>query len=153
MYDNGQLVTSNSDITRVIQNAKDLITKEKISEFKPQRQKDQLNIAHETEKHQGRTRVVSSIASWKKGFVEDIHMYKKHDRHNIDANNEEQFATQFYNFMTKHPDIVISLVSVPQINLDIGTAPHLVLSALSNAGSAADQQKYPVDDINESSPL
>jgi hypothetical protein len=34
--DNGQLVTSNSDITRVIENAKDLITKEKIGEFKPQ---------------------------------------------------------------------------------------------------------------------
>jgi hypothetical protein len=32
----GQLVTSNSDITRVIENDKDLITKEKIGEFKPQ---------------------------------------------------------------------------------------------------------------------
>jgi hypothetical protein len=31
-------------------------------------------------------------------------MYKKHGRHNIDAesaNNEEQFATQFFNFMRK----------------------------------------------------
>jgi hypothetical protein len=49
--DNGQLITSNSDITRVIENAKDLITKEKIGEFKPQHQKDQLNatlvVAHE----------------------------------------------------------------------------------------------------------
>jgi hypothetical protein len=35
--DNGQLVTSNSDITRVTENAKDLITKEKTDEFKPQR--------------------------------------------------------------------------------------------------------------------
>jgi hypothetical protein len=33
--DNRQLVTLNSDITRVIQNAKYLITKEKIGEFKP----------------------------------------------------------------------------------------------------------------------
>jgi hypothetical protein len=42
----------------------------------------------------------------------DIRMYKKHGRHDIDAksanNNEEQFATQFINFMRKHPDIVIS---------------------------------------------
>jgi hypothetical protein len=30
----GQLVTSNFDITRVIENAKDLITKEKTNEFK-----------------------------------------------------------------------------------------------------------------------
>jgi hypothetical protein len=35
--DNRQLITSNSDITRVIENAKDRVTKEKIGEFKPQR--------------------------------------------------------------------------------------------------------------------
>jgi hypothetical protein len=35
--DKGQLVTSNSDITRVIENAKDLITKEKTGKFSPQR--------------------------------------------------------------------------------------------------------------------
>jgi hypothetical protein len=34
--DNRQLITSNSDITRVTENAKDLATKEKIGEFKPQ---------------------------------------------------------------------------------------------------------------------
>jgi hypothetical protein len=39
------------------------------------------------------------------------------------TNNEEQFVTQFFNFMRKHPDIIISQVSIPQINLDIGTAP------------------------------
>jgi hypothetical protein len=53
-------------------------------------------------------------------------MYKKQGRHDIDAesaNNEVQFATQFFNFMRKHPDIVISQMSVLQINLDISTAP------------------------------
>jgi hypothetical protein len=70
-------------------------------------------------------------------------MHKKHGRHDIDANNEQQFATQFYNFMRKQPDIVISQVSVPQINLDIGTALPPVVSA---------PQKYPVDDINEPTP-
>jgi hypothetical protein len=122
---NGQLITSNSDITRVIENAKDLITKEEIGEFKPQRQKDQLSTALETEEHRGCTRTISLIASWKEGFMEDIHMYKKHGRHDIDAesaNNEEQFVTQFFNVMRKHPDIIISQVSVPQINLDISTA-------------------------------
>jgi hypothetical protein len=37
-------------------------------------------------------------------------MYKKRGRHEIDvesANNEEQFASQFCNFMRKHPNIVI----------------------------------------------
>jgi hypothetical protein len=79
-------------------------------------------------------------------------MYKKHGRHDIDAesaNNEEQFATQFFNFMRKYPDIIISQVSVPQINLDISTALPRVVPALSNADSAPDHQKYHVDDINE----
>jgi hypothetical protein len=53
--DNRQLVTSNSDITRVIKNAKDLVTKEKVGKFKQQRQKDQLSAALKTEEHQGRT--------------------------------------------------------------------------------------------------
>jgi hypothetical protein len=38
-------------------------------------------------------------------------MYKKHGRHDIEAestNNEEQFATQFFNFIRKQSDIVIS---------------------------------------------
>jgi hypothetical protein len=43
-------------------------------------------------------------------------MYKKHGRHDTDAesvnNDEEQFATLFFNFMRKHIDIVISQVSV-----------------------------------------
>jgi hypothetical protein len=53
--DKGQLVTSNSDITRVIENANDLITKEKTGKFKPQHQKDQLCAALETEEHRGHT--------------------------------------------------------------------------------------------------
>jgi hypothetical protein len=47
----------------VIENVKDLITKEKIGEFKPQRQKDQLSAALETKEHRGCTLAVSSIAS------------------------------------------------------------------------------------------
>jgi hypothetical protein len=99
MDDNGQFVTSNFDITRLIKNVKDLVTKENIGEFKPQHQKDQLSAALKTKEHRGRTRAVSSIALWKEGFVEDIHMYEKRGRHDIDANNEEQFTTQFYNCM------------------------------------------------------
>jgi hypothetical protein len=72
--DNRRLITSNSDITRVIENVKDLVTKEKIGEFKPQHQKDRLSVALETEEHHGCTRAISSIASWKEGFTEDIHI-------------------------------------------------------------------------------
>jgi hypothetical protein len=43
--DKGQLVSSNSNIARMIENAKDLVTKEQTGKFKPQRQKDQLSAA------------------------------------------------------------------------------------------------------------
>jgi hypothetical protein len=39
----------------VIENAKDLVTKEKTGKFKPQRQKDQLSAALETEEYRGHT--------------------------------------------------------------------------------------------------
>jgi hypothetical protein len=74
-------------------------------------------------------------------------MYKKRERHDIDvesANNDEQFTTQFLNFMRKYPDSVISHVSVPQINLDIN-----IRFTLSSVGSAFDHQKYHVDDIKK----
>jgi hypothetical protein len=82
-------------------------------------------------------------------------MYKKHGRHDIDVestNNEEQFASQLFNFMRKQTDIVISQVSVPQIKLDISTTPTQAMPAPSSAGSAPDHQKYHVDDINEPTP-
>jgi hypothetical protein len=87
--------------------------------------------------------------------MEDIHMYKKCGRHHIDAestNKEDQFATQFFKFMRKHSNIVISQVSVPQINLDIFAASLRAVLAPSRAGSAPDHQKYHVDDINEPIP-
>jgi hypothetical protein len=55
--------TSNSDITTMIKNAKDLVTKEKTGKFKPRRQNDQLSVALETKEHQGHTQAISSIAS------------------------------------------------------------------------------------------
>jgi hypothetical protein len=68
-----------------IENVKDFVTKEKAGKFKPQHQKEQLSVALETEEHQYRTRAISSIASWKEEFAEDIHIYKKRGRHDIEA--------------------------------------------------------------------
>jgi hypothetical protein len=134
----------------VIENAKTLVTKEKAGKFKPQRQNEQLTAALGTEEHRGCTRAISSIASWKEGSAEDKHMYKKRGRHDEDAepanNNEEQFAHQFFNFLRKHPELVMQ-VPVPEVNLDIGTG-----FTPSSAGSALDKQKYPVDGIMEATP-
>jgi hypothetical protein len=49
--------------------------------------------------------------------------------------------------MRKHPHIIVSQVSVPQINLDIGTR-----FTPSSVDSTPDNQKYHVDDINEPTP-
>jgi hypothetical protein len=68
------------------------------------------------------------------------------------ANNEEQFASQFFDFMRKHPKLIISQVSVPQINLELDTATPHVVTAPSSASSSPENQKYPVGDINECTP-
>jgi hypothetical protein len=68
-------------------------------------------------------------------------MYKKCGRHDIEVestNNEEQFITQFFNFMRKHPELIISQVSVPQINFDIGTTTPRVVPPLRSASSTLD---------------
>jgi hypothetical protein len=49
--------------------------------------------------------------------------------------------------MRKHPDIIISLVFVPQVNLDLSTR-----FTLSSVGSALSNQKYQMDDIKEPTP-
>jgi hypothetical protein len=54
--------------------------------------------------------------------------------------------------MRKHTELVISQVSVPQINLEVDTATPQVVPASSSAGTTSDNQKYPVDDINEPTP-
>jgi hypothetical protein len=111
------LCTMTVDITRAIENVKDLVTKLKAGKIKLQCQKDQLSAALETEEERGHTRASSLIASRKEGIAEDSHMCKKRGRHNKDVepvnNDEEQFVTHFFNFMIKHIDIVISHVSVP----------------------------------------
>jgi hypothetical protein len=134
-----------------IDDNRQLVTKDKAAKFKLQSQKDHLSIALKTEKHRGCTRAISSIASWKKGFMEDIHMYKKlgrHDTNTESANNDkEQFASQFFNFMRKHPNIIITQMSVLQINLDTSTG-----FTPSSAGSTPKHQKYHVDVINKPNP-
>jgi hypothetical protein len=60
-------------------------------------------------------------------------MYKKRRRHDIEvesANNKEEFASQFFNFLRKHPELVISQVPIPQINLEAGTATPQVVPAI-----------------------
>jgi hypothetical protein len=76
--DSRRLITSSSEVTNMVEKAKTLQAKEKTGEFKSQRERDQLSAALENEEHRGLTRAISSVASWKKDFVDEIHLYKKH---------------------------------------------------------------------------
>jgi hypothetical protein len=97
------LITSSFELTNVVEKAKTLAAKEKTSEFKSQRERDQLSAALENEEHRGRTWAISSIASWKEEFADESHRYMKHKTQEIAHNVEETFAQQFFNFMRKNP--------------------------------------------------
>jgi hypothetical protein len=81
------LLMSSTEVTSVLEKAKTLTAKEKTCEFKSQQERDQLSTTLENEEHRGRTRAISSIASWKEGFVDESHMYKKRKTHKIAHNS------------------------------------------------------------------
>jgi hypothetical protein len=53
--DSGQLITSSSEVTSVVERAKIVTTKENTGEFKSQQERDQLSAALENKEHHGRT--------------------------------------------------------------------------------------------------
>jgi hypothetical protein len=89
----------------VVEKAKTLTAKDKTSEFKSQQERDEFSATLENEEHSGHTRAIFSIASWKEGFADKSHMYKKRKTHEIEHNTEEIFAQQFFNFMRKKSTI------------------------------------------------
>jgi hypothetical protein len=103
----GRLITSFYEVTSVVEKVKTLTAKEKTSEFKSQRERDQLSATLENKEHRGHTRIISSIASWKERFVDESHLYKKRKTHEIAHNAEDIFAQQFFNFMRKPPQYVV----------------------------------------------
>jgi hypothetical protein len=136
----------------VVEKAKTLVTKEKTSEFKLQRERDQLSAALENEEWHGRTRAISSIASWKEEFADESHMYKKRKTQEIAHNTEETFAQQFFNFMRKNPQYVVQIPS-PEINLDLGaTVQQLFAPSSVDSAPNRDKDKYHVDDIKDPTP-
>jgi hypothetical protein len=90
--DSWQLVTSSFEVTSVIEKPKTLSTKEKTSEFKSQWERDELSAALKNKEHCGRKWSIYSIASWKEGFVDESHMYKKCRTHESAHNDEVTFA-------------------------------------------------------------
>jgi flagellar motor switch protein FliM len=86
-----------------------LAAKERTSEFKSHRDRDQLSTTLENEEHRDRTQAISSIASWKEGFVDQSHLSRKRKTHEIAHNAKETFTQQFFNFMRKHPQYIVHM--------------------------------------------
>ena len=63
-------------VSRILKYAED---REKGS-FNPSRERDELNLVLGNKEHTGRTRRLGKRTTWKQGFEEDMHMYKKHGR-------------------------------------------------------------------------
>ena len=62
--------------------------KQQASEFKPQREKDVLNVALGNPKHPGRVRGISSKEGWKEEFGPEWEgMYRKLDRYKEELSN------------------------------------------------------------------
>jgi hypothetical protein len=147
--DNGRLTTSSSKVACVVEKAKTLTAKEKTGDFKLQWERDQLSAALKNEEYCGRTRAISSIASWKKEFTDESYMYEKCKTHEIAHNAEETFAQQFFNFMRKKPQYFVQM-PIPKINLYISVTVQPF--APSSANSASNKDEYPVDDNKDLTP-
>jgi hypothetical protein len=83
--------------------------------------------------------------------VDESQLYKKHKTHEIAHNAEETFAQQFFNFMRKNTQHVVSM-PLQEINLDLSN--NVQPFPMSSAGSAPneDKDKYPMDDIKDPTP-
>jgi hypothetical protein len=68
--------TTEEAVSKILKYAED---KENCS-FRPSRERDELSLALGNSKHSGRTRRLGKRMTWKYGFKEDQHMYKKHGR-------------------------------------------------------------------------
>jgi hypothetical protein len=130
----------------MVEKVKTLTAKEKTGKFKSQRERDQLSAVVENEEQRGRTRAISSIASWKEEFADESHMYKKCKTREIAHNIEERFAQQIFNFLRKNPLYVMQM-SIPKINLDLSATVQPF--APSSAGSAPNKDMCHVDDIKD----
>jgi hypothetical protein len=102
---NGQLVHKKKGVAAVQEKAIELTAKQRLGQFKSDREKDVLSGALSTTEHTGRIRGVASQMPWKVGFPKDVWNYKKRDRYkkNIEDVIEEKmnamFETKFRAFL------------------------------------------------------
>jgi hypothetical protein len=78
----GKLVHKKKGVTAVQKKAIELTAKQRLGQFKSDREKDVLSGALGTAEHTGRIHGIASQMPWKVGFPKDVWSYKKRDRYN-----------------------------------------------------------------------
>ena len=142
LTDEGELIVKDSEAEEVIQEIKGPL-KEKVEkgEFVPLYHKDILTAGIGTKEHGGRTRGVSSKATFKEGFADtDPGMYKKHDLFKQSMRDEARkvFQECFSSFMQANPRLSIVPTDVQPI--------------MQGSSVASTGEHHPIPDITEQTP-
>jgi hypothetical protein len=101
----GKLVHKKKGVAAVQEKAVELTAKQRLGQFKSDREKDILSGALGTAEHIGHIHGIASQMSWKVGFPKDVWSYKRRDRYkkNIDDAIKEKmnalFETKFRVFV------------------------------------------------------
>lgn len=77
----GVVVFKDQKLQEVAVKIKNIVTQQQAGTFMPDRDWDEPTYALGKLKHLGCVRGVSSKTSWKDGFKDDAHIYKKRDRY------------------------------------------------------------------------
>jgi hypothetical protein len=150
----GKLVHKKKGVATVQEEAVELTAKQRLGQFKSDREKYVLSRALGTAEHTGRIRGVASQMPWKADFAKDVWSYKKRDRYkkNIEDVIEEKinamFETKFRAFMDNFSQ-GRQLAELEQVTQTPPLSP-----PLSSIGSTtALHMWYPVDDIMGDTPF
>jgi hypothetical protein len=85
----GELKFDNPETEQVVSKILSYGEEKEKGSFKPSKKRDKLSLALGNPEHTGRVRGLGKRTTWKYGFEEDRHMYKKHGR-DREANLEDQ---------------------------------------------------------------
>jgi hypothetical protein len=146
-------LSTKKGVVAIQEKAVELTAKQRLGQFKFDREKDVLSGALSTAEHTGRIRGVASQMPWKVGFPKDVWSYKKRDRYkkNIEDTIEEKMNAMFETKFRAFVDNFSQGRQLAEFEQVIQTPPPP--PPLSSIGSTtALHTWYPVDDITGDTP-
>ena len=142
----GELKFSNPDTEQVVSKILSYGEEKEKGSFKPSREKDELTMGLGTAEHTGRVRGLGKRTTWKYGFEEDRHIYKKHSVVR-ESNLEDRVAELVAKALQKEKASAAPTEGeAPKQLALIGSPPDVRSSQASTAGTTA------VDRIREPTP-